>query len=215
MAHCTRVGASFLTAHPPPAPPPLAALQYTAIFGIVLPLGFFAQFFIGAILDGPGTVWGIWSLWGLAVLFSALNLAAPLAGQPAAFLAFAFFRGFIFSNMSSYHARVFGFAHIGKTIGLTVLAGGLVSLLQQALLQWAFAAPAPEAGDFRGVNSLMLALELALVSFPVWLTLRSTACRRGHGEGRGQEPPETRGAAGEGCEGAATAAVGMRHTQEG
>lgn len=66
--------------------------EYTKLFGTILPLGFFAQFAIGTILDRAGTVAGLWSLWLLAVLFSALNLWAPLAAQPATFLTFAFFR---------------------------------------------------------------------------------------------------------------------------
>lgn len=98
---------------------------------------------------------------------------------------------FIFSNMSSYHARVFGFAHIGKTIGVTVMLGGIVSLLQQALLLWAYVPPATDVGNFLHVNTLMLAMMVALALFPMWLTLRSSANKRwgGVGEEAAVSPP--------------------------
>jgi len=151
---------------------------YTNLFGTVLPLGFFAQFAIGALIDARGSVAGLWALWALGVAFSAANLWLPLRAQPATFVLFAAFRGFLFTNMSAYCARVFGFKTLGRTIGLLVLMGGLVSLLQQALLAWAFAGVAADAaGDFARVNALLLALCAATAALPLWLTLRGAAAR--------------------------------------
>lgn len=85
--------------------------------------------------------------------------------------------------MSSYMSRVLGFAHVGKTIGANTLAGGLVSLLQQPLLLWAYegsteGVPTSAAPGFARVNGLLLGLNVAMVAFPVWLSLRGWAARR-------------------------------------
>jgi hypothetical protein len=164
--------------------------EYTRLFGTILPLGFLAQFAIGALLDAGGTLAGLCALWALGVLFSALNLWLPLAAQPATFVALACFRGFLFTNMASYCARVFGPGTLGRTIGSLVLLGGLVSLLQLALLPWAYssaaaassgggATPAPSSPpDFSRVNGLLLALCAATVALPLWLAARGASARR-------------------------------------
>ena len=170
--------------------------DYTRLFGTILPLGFFAQPAIGALLDtSGGTLSGLWALWALGVVFSCLNSWLPLAGQPASFVVFACFRGFLFTNMSSYCARVFGFRTLGRTIGTLVLLGGLVSLLQLALLPWAYAGGSggDGAADFSRVNALLLALCAATVALPLWLTLRGASARRRASAGGGGASSSPRG----------------------
>lgn len=88
--------------------------------------------------------------------------------------------------MSSYCARVFGFRTLGRTIGTLVLLGGLVSLLQLALLPWAYAGSGGDGvADFSRVNGLLLALCAATVALPLWLTLRGASARRRASAGGG------------------------------
>lgn len=196
--------------------------EYTRLFGTILPLGFLAQFAIGALLDTGGTLAGLWALWALGVLFSALNLWLPLAAQPATFVALACFRGFLFTNMASYCARVFGPITLGRTIGSLVLLGGLVSLLQLALLPWAYSSAAsassgggatntPSPPDFSRVNGLLLALCAATVTLPLWLAARGASARRAwwrHAGGSGAGPGDAAGCSGAGSGDAGVGAAG-------
>ena len=58
-----------------------AGAPYTRILGIVLPLGFFAQFGVGALVDGYGLWATMTALWAAGVLVSALNLVPVLQLQ--------------------------------------------------------------------------------------------------------------------------------------
>jgi hypothetical protein len=91
--------------------------DYTSILGIMMPVGFFVQFIVGAVLDRMGLRATTLCLWVLAVLLSALTMIPVLSSQIATFLVFICFRGFLFSTLSAYMSRLFGFAHLGKVIG--------------------------------------------------------------------------------------------------
>ena len=157
--------------HPPAHPPACRCPRPPhAVFGIILPLGFFAQFAIGPLLDHYGTVAGLTALWGLGMLFSVVNLIPNLAVQAFGFAVFAAFRAFIFTNMVSWMSLAFGPQHVGKLIGVVVLCGGLVGLLQSPLLQWALAV-APPLGSFTPPNALMLGVMTAAGVFPVILAV--------------------------------------------
>jgi len=151
-----------------------ADAPYTRIFGIVAPLGFFVQFAVGPILDRLGVVASLYCQWVLVVVMSVLNLIPNLDVHIGAFVLFACFRAFHFSNMTAYMADAFGYRTLGLTVGLVVLVGGLFALLQSALLTWAFAAPGATAdkGAFLQPNALLLALVVVVGFFPVWVHRR-------------------------------------------
>jgi hypothetical protein len=153
--------------------------DYTNIFGIVLPLGFFFQFIVGPIIDRMGLRISWFLLWAILVLLCVLNLIPNLKLQVLTFIIFALFRAFLFSNMSTYLAKQFGYASVGRLVGAVILCGGLVALIQQPLLKWGFSA-GEKRGDERGwflpPNMFLLAISVVGVAFPawVWVYLRGT-----------------------------------------
>lgn len=87
------------------------------------------------------------------------------------FVVFVFYRAFIFSCLSNYMARHFGFHTLGETMGTALLLGGLGGLLQTPLLQWGLSAGG--LGDFRPPNALLLGLCVAAGGLPLWFGLRT------------------------------------------
>jgi len=152
--------------------------SYTGIFNIISPLGFFLQFVSGPIIDRLGLRAALWSQWGLLVALSALNCVPVLQAQVAVFLLFIAWRAFIFSTMSAYLSRTFGFRTLGATMGGVYLIGGLAGLSQLGFLQWALA-----AGSFLPANVALLALSLASGGFPAWYSY--VGIRRSGGSGGG------------------------------
>jgi MFS transporter, LAT3 family, solute carrier family 43, member 3 len=139
--------------------------KYANIFSIILPVGFFVQFLVGHLLDNYGNCMTITVQYVLSIVFSVLNLIPNLPLQILTFLIFICYRAFIFSNMSSYLIRRFGFKTFGKLVGIAVAAGGLASLLQIPLVLWAV------SSSFFVVNLLLLSLTVVAGLFPLWLYL--------------------------------------------
>ena len=96
--------------------------------------------------------------------------------QPLIFVIFVFYRAFIFSCLTNYMARHFGYGTLGKTMGTSLLLGGLGGLLQTPLLQWGFSAGG--LGDFAPPNALILGLCTVAGALPLWFGLRTGRLRR-------------------------------------
>jgi hypothetical protein len=140
--------------------------EQTAIFGIIAPLGFFVQFIVGPTMDRAGVKVAAWIQWALGALFLALSVVQDLQVQIGAMVAFACFRAFHFSVMTSYLSRAFGFRTMGVTVGTVVLLGGLAGLSQSGILLWGLSS---SEGFFPPVLFLLI-LQLLSVAFPLWLS---------------------------------------------
>lgn len=157
--------------------------SYTVIVGIVLPLGIFVQLIVGPVLDRAGLPVAFIILWGLGVLTCILSLIPVLQLQVVTAVAFVAYRAFLFSVMTTYISRMFGYKNMGSLIGSVIICGGSFSMLATPLLVWALSART--SGDFTGPNALVLALMLAMGAFPLWFWYHSaliaahTAAKRG------------------------------------
>ena len=155
--------------------------EYGILFGYVLPCGAISVFLIGWILDTYGPIVGMFSLVVLVISLSILNLLPILTIQPLTFLLFGFFRGFLFCNMSVYLSSVFGYKYLGTLIGLLTTIGGLLGLIQNPLLLWAYASNANTTNtntivqpNFYPPNILMLVLMIVFgLAWPMWLAYRA------------------------------------------
>ncbi len=149
--------------------------EYTAMFGLILPIMSLAVIPIGFILDRYGLVAGLFSSWLLVMLQSILNVIPVLRVQVGNFILFGAFRGFLFAVLNSYCATLFGYRTLGRMLGFAGLLGGCFSLLQAPLLQWAYLAnpTSRDALDFFPPNLFLLVLVAASFSFPLWFFFRA------------------------------------------
>ncbi|RYE82300.1 MAG: MFS transporter, partial [Methanosarcinales archaeon] len=148
--------------------------KYTVIFGIVSPLGFFAQFLAGPVIDKFQLDVAVYIQCIVGLALSITNLIHSLNVQIVTFVLWIVFRAFHFSIMSTFLSRTFGFHTLGITVGSVQLVGGLVCLTQTLFLKWAFASPGAtsERGNFTNPNIFMLVIEGCALFFPVYLTYR-------------------------------------------
>ena len=82
---------------------------YTAQFGFILPFGALASLLAGFVSDRVGVEMSLLITNVIALSHDVLRAALPLSGQPAAFVAFAMFRGFLFSSLPSFLSQEFGY----------------------------------------------------------------------------------------------------------
>jgi hypothetical protein len=101
--------------------------------------------------------------------------------QPFVFVAFIFYRAFVFSCLTTFMARFFGYDTLGKVMGSALLLGGCGGLVQTPLLHWAFVKGG--LGDFVPPNLLLLSLSVLSGIFPFWVALHTgelKCCRHSH-----------------------------------
>jgi MFS family permease len=112
-----------------------AADPYSGIFGYVLPLAIFCTPIAGVVVDRLGTDACLFATSMLALLHSLATLVSMLSVQVASFILFVLFRAFLFTSVTGFIGRYFGFGNFGTIFGSTTLLASLLSLLQFPLLQ--------------------------------------------------------------------------------
>lgn len=120
-------------------------------------------------------------MWALGVLASLLQLIPVLYLQPLVFVLMVLFRATTFTIMTVYVARHFGYATMGKTLGVLLLIGGAVAALPAPLMSWATSrlqAGVTEKDVFVAPNGFMLAVSIASGMFLVWYTIRDGCLAR-------------------------------------
>ena len=111
--------------------------DYDRIFALLMTCGVLGIPIVGTMMDGLGfpvtslTLITFGCLWSLC-LFSQIKSLLILS-----FILYALFRTFLFTFLFAYAADTLGFKYFGILVGIMFVAGGVVSLLQYPLTQWA------------------------------------------------------------------------------
>jgi MFS family permease len=161
--------------------------QYGSTFTLIMSCGIFAISVVGLLMDRVGypvtsfviTTFGI--LWALCVMSGSEQALVP------SFIFYAIYRTFLFTFLFAYLADALGFKYFGVMAGLMFVAGGVASLFQYPLGEWAAGSCHVEntlqcdKGHWFIVNTTMLLTMLLSYSFTYydWLRRRQGIRRAG------------------------------------
>jgi len=138
-------------------------------FGVILPVGATSVVIAGAVIDRLGLSAAAACLSALALLVNGLAMVPVPGVQYATFILFAVFRAFLFSFLTTYVAFRFGFASVGRLLGVISVLGGCVSFVQYPLLAVALE---QSPVSFAIPNGILLATGAIAVLYPVYLFCR-------------------------------------------
>ena len=106
----------------------------------------------------------------IGCVFNGLQLLPSLAAQIGGSIAFAVWRGFLFSIISAYNMDTFGPGTMGRIMGLCFLGAAVVNLVQLPAVQWSLGAL---NGDF---GPLLIGSFVASLPLPViWIFVQCRA----------------------------------------
>lgn len=111
--------------------------MYGNIFTLVMSLGIFGIPVIGILMDKTGFPMTSFITLLFAVGWSFLLLLQTPKGLIGAFICYSVFRTFLFTFLFAYLADTMGFKYFGILAGLMFVFGGVFSLLQYPLVEWA------------------------------------------------------------------------------
>ena len=154
-----------------------ALKMYGNIFTLVMSLGIFGIPVIGALMDKTGFPMTSFITLLFALGWSLLLLMETPNSLIGAFICYSIFRTFLFTFLFAYLADTMGFKYFGILAGLMFVFGGIFSLIQYPLVEWAsgtchfitnnadFRMAHCDRGQWRNLNILMVISFVALFSF--------------------------------------------------
>jgi len=154
-----------------------AMKDYGNIFTLVMSLGIFGIPVIGALMDKAGFPATSFITLLFALGWSLLLLLETPNSLIGAFVCYSIFRTFLFTFLFAYLADTLGFKYFGILAGLMFVFGGVFSLLQYPLVEWAsgtchfitnnsdFKMAHCDRGQWRNLNIVMAISFVALFGF--------------------------------------------------
>mmetsp|Transcript_17694 Transcript_17694/g.36715 ORF Transcript_17694/g.36715 Transcript_17694/m.36715 type:complete len:284 (-) Transcript_17694:762-1613(-) len=109
---------------------------YTKAFGYLVPMGAFCIPFVSLVAARKGLLGSLRVTNWLAVVYSGIMLVPALEVQPLAMLFYTAYRAFLFSVVSAFNARVFGYGAMGTIQGIVSFSASLLNLTQNLLLDF-------------------------------------------------------------------------------
>lgn len=145
-------------------------------FGVILPVGAVTVIIAGQTVDRLGITAAAAALAVLGVLVNGFAMIPVPEAQYATFICFATFRAFLFTFLTNYVARRYGFGLVGRMLGVISVLGGIVSFLQYPLLSVALA-QSPVSFDIP--NGILLGCGIVSLAYPVYLARKHGAMMPG------------------------------------
>ena len=124
-----------------------ATRAYTNYFTLALPSGVLGIGLFGTLTDRAGFSASIACTSVFGMVFAAGACWGSLGEQIVTFVAYSFFRSFLFSCMFAYLAHEFGYRHFGLLSGIILAVGGALGTLQYQLARALVVEPGQGEGE--------------------------------------------------------------------
>jgi len=130
----------------------------TIVVGLIIPQGWCAVPLIEMCIHHMGILGTVQVTSIIGILYNVLQMVPSVAVQIVAAIIFAAFRAFLFSMITAYFADMFGFKVLGRLMGTSFLAGGVINFLQAPLV-------AASLGNFTALNigTIVVCIPLMLI----------------------------------------------------